>query len=256
MGDPLAQTVVKRFPQSTLIEIDDYKDVFARNKQHFPAQKQAPKLILAVKKPPFVYQGAPVCHDFGNTHFYYTSSVLNCLYDCDYCFLQGMFPSAYIVLFVNLDDVFAEVEEMLSRHPVYLCISYETDLLAFESVAPLASRWIGFARGKRDLLLEIRTKSANYRAIKHLAPCENVILAWTLSPDSITRNHEKGAPGLQARLCAARQALDDGWKVRLCFDPVLHVNNWQSLYETCITQTFNALPADKIWDVSVGVFRM
>mgnify|MGYP006990184316 CR=1 FL=1 len=35
---------------------------------------------------------------------------------------------------VNLEEIFAEVEQRLQMHPLYLCISYDTDLLALESI--------------------------------------------------------------------------------------------------------------------------
>lgn len=256
LSSPLTQAILQRFRRSVRIEIDHYKDVFARSRQNFFVQKQAPKLILAVKKEPFVYRGAEVCHDFGNAHFYYASSALNCVYNCDYCFLQGMFPSANMVLFVNTADYFAAVSAMLREHPVYLCISYESDLLAFESVAPFASQWIEYARTEPDLTVELRTKSANYGAIRHLPPSPNVILAWTVSPEPVIRRHEPLTPGLTARLGSIRQAAADGWKVRLCFDPVLHIEDWQQHYRECVAQTFSAVPADAVHDVSIGVFRM
>jgi spore photoproduct lyase len=253
---PLTLTILQRFPHANRIEIDRYQDVFNRSKQNFFLQKHAPKLILAVKKAPFLYRGAEVCHDFGNTYFYYTSSALNCLYNCEYCFLQGMFPSANIVLFVNIDDYFTEVSHTLQKHPVYLAISYETDLLAFERIAPYVSKWIDYAREQEDLLLEVRSKSANYSAIQHLEPASQVILAWTLSPDAVIQQFEAGTPNLTARLKSLRQAIDDGWKVRICFDPVLHIENWQEHYRECIEHTFSVVPAEKIQDISIGVFRI
>ena len=253
---PMAEKVLSRFPGAVRIEIERYTEVFSRSKQHFAAQKRSPKLILAVKREPFLYPGAEVCHDFGHTHFYYTSSALNCVYNCEYCFLQGMFPSAYLVLFVNQDDYFRAVEDMLRKHPLYLSISYETDLLAMERIAPFASQWITFAGKQPGLLLELRTKSANYSAIRNIPPAGNVILAWTLSPEPVISRHEPLTPPLSARLKSIREALDDGWKVRICFDPLLHIDNWRNIYGDLVNQTFAEIPADKITDISIGVFRI
>ena len=58
--------------------------------------------------------------------------MMNCVFDCEYCYLKGMYPSGNVVLFVNLDDIFDEVYKLLQKHPVYLCVSYDTDLLAVE----------------------------------------------------------------------------------------------------------------------------
>lgn len=253
---PLARRVMERFPQAVVVPVDRYLDVFGRPRQQFAVQKQAQQLILAVKHPPFIYPGAPVCHDFGHRHFYYTSVALNCLYNCEYCFLQGMFPSAHLVLFVNMEDYFAETARMLGRHPVYLSVSYESDLLALEDIVPYVRSWIEFAARHPHLTVEVRTKSANYRALASVRPVDNVILAWTLSPDAVIRRHEPLTPSLTARLKSARQAAEDGWNVRLCFDPLLHVPNWRELYRQCVEETFALFPAERVHDISIGVFRV
>ncbi len=54
----------------------------------------------------------------------------------------------------------------------------------------------------------------------------------------------------------AAQAIEDGWQVRLCFDPILRIPQWRDTYSACVEKTFARLPAEKIRDVSIGVFRM
>ena len=133
--DPETKRILTQFPQAEVIAIDHYKDVFCRSRQDYVRQHAAQNLILAAKHGELLYPGAPVCQSFGNEHFYYTSCVMNCVFDCEYCYLKGMYPSANLVVFVNLEDIFAEVEKRLAVHPVYLCVSYDTDLLALEHLA-------------------------------------------------------------------------------------------------------------------------
>lgn len=253
---PIAGHILSRFPKSIRVMIRHYKDVFNRPHQDFRRQKGLTKLILAVKQEPFLYPGPEVCEDFGNDNFYYTSPVLNCIYDCDYCYLQGLYPSANMVIFVNIEDFFEAVEKQLENGPLYLCPSYDTDLLALEGIVPYASRWIGFAGGKQNLCIELRTKSANYNAIAGLSPVEQVVLAWSLSPDEIARRYEKLAPSLKTRLAAAKAAMQDGWQVRLCFEPVLKVQGWQRIYSEFLDGVFEVIPAEKVFDANIGIFRM
>ena len=138
--------MLAQFPQAEVIAIDHYKDIFCRSRQDYVRQHAAQNLILAAKHGELLYPGAPVCQSFGNEHFYYTSCVMNCVFDCEYCYLKGMYPSANLVVFVNLEDIFAEVEKRLAAHPVYLCVSYDTDLLALEHLTGYAARWIEFVR--------------------------------------------------------------------------------------------------------------
>lgn len=254
--NPLTKEILKKFPKALKVRIKHYKDVFCRPRQNFFVQESSRKLILAAKKGELLYRGPDICHDFGNENFYYTSPALNCIYSCDYCYLKGMHPSANLVIFVNVEDYFKEVEDILKQKPLYLCISYDTDLLAIEGIIALSAMWIEFARGKENLKLEIRTKSANYSAISHLVPASNVILAWTLSPTEVIEKYEKNTPPLELRLKNIIRAIGDGWKVRLCFDPVLYFENWETAYENLISRTFSVIPADKVNDASIGVFRI
>ncbi len=260
-GYPLTRRIRDRFAKARVVEIDDYKAVFARPRQRFQAQKESMKLILAVKKDRFLYDGSGHSQDFSLENFYYNTLMFNCVYNCDYCYLQGMYPSANIVAFVNVEDYFSATRRGIEdrpnpAQPLYLCISYDTDLLAFESVAPYCRAWIEFVHGEPDLLVEIRTKSAAYRAIRDLAPADRVILAWTLSPEPVAARYEHGAAPLRLRLDAARAAIDDGWPVRLCFDPVLAVPSWKSVYGELLEETFRRIDPSAVRDVSVGVFRM
>ncbi|WP_337960888.1 SPL family radical SAM protein [Caloramator sp. mosi_1] len=252
----LTKDILKRFECSKIIEIEHYKDVFSRANQDFYLQKQSPKLILAVKQNNLIYKGAEVCEDFGNKYFYYTSIMMNCIYDCEYCYLQGMYTSANIVIFVNIDDYFKEIRELLKKHPVYLCISYDTDLLAFEGLTNYVGRFIEFAKVNRDLTIEIRTKSANFTSIKDLEPQDNVILAWTLSPDGVIEKYEHRTPSLKRRIEAIKNAVDKGWRVRLCFDPILYIKDWREDYKTLVEEVFSIIDGEKIIDVSIGLFRV
>ena len=252
---PRAGQILDAFPSSRVVIIDHYKDVFNRSHQSFYLQKHSQALILAVKKGTLIYPGAPFCQDFGNSNFYYTSNIMNCVYDCEYCYLQGMYPSGNLVVFLNLTDTFEEVLKLLEHHPVYLCVSYDTDLLALEGITGFVRDWIIFAKEHPDLKLEIRTKSTAFSRIADLAPCKNVILAWTLSPAAAAR-YEHNTPSPALRLQSALCALHAGWPVRLCFDPLLLLPDAAAMYREFVEEVFSVLPGDKILDLGVGPFRI
>lgn len=256
MDNENTKYILSKFKNSSIIKIRHYKDVFSRHNQNFAIQKKSQKLILACKKGNFIYKGAKVCESFGNEHFYYTSSIMNCIYNCEYCYLQGMYSSANIVIFVNLDDIFNEVKCLLKEHPVYICISYDTDLLGLEYITGFTRKWIKFASLYPELKIEIRTKSSNFKSIEDIMPQSNVILAWTLSPEEIIKKYENNTPSLKSRLNSLNYALYKGWKVRICFDPILYVDDWRENYKRCIEDTFSTLSQFNIEDVSIGVFRI
>ena len=255
LSQPLVQEILHRFSQTTIIPITHYKDVFNRSHQNSFLQKEAPSLILAQKQGTLLYAGAPVCQSFGNAHFYYTSCSMNCPYDCEYCYLQGMYPSSHLVLFVNIDDYFSELDKLLAKHPIYLCASYDTDLLALHHLSQLAVKWAEYVQTQPNLTIELRTKSANLSAIRSLPVCERLILAWTLSPDCVIQAWEHKTPSLIARLKAARLAKDLGFPVRLCFDPLLYFPNYEKAYALLFEQVFTEFSPEELYDISIGVFR-
>lgn len=261
LDEPLTELVLKKFPKATRITLKNYRDVFNRPNQNFQLQKQSKKLILARKRDHLLYPGNDKVQDFGYRNFSYNTLLLNCLYNCAYCYLQGMFQSANMVAFVNESDFFASTRKAIAQRsdkasPLYLAISYDTDLLAFENVIPFCQRWIEFSRQENDLKIEIRTKSANASAIAALTPHPNAIFAWTLSPQCVIDAYEQDTPSLERRLVAIEKTINAGWPIRLCFDPVLRIANWQSIYTDFIETVFKRIHPETIQDVSLGLFRI
>lgn len=258
---PLSKLILSKFNHSNIIKIDHYKDIFNRVRQDFQIQKQAMNLILARKTEPLLYPASDMVQDYKNPNSFYNTPILNCLYNCEYCFLQGMYPSGNLVVFTNELDFYSSIDQKLSRledsnKPMIVSISYNTDLLAMENLFPLVSRWIDFARTRKNLIIEIRTKSAFFYSIKDMKPSKNIILSWTLSPEEICKEYEIGAPPLLKRLNAVSDALNKGWRVRLCLDPILLVENWETIYNQFIDDVFSQIKTEKLRDVTIGVFRM
>lgn len=253
---PRTRNILEKFPWAEIIEIDHYKDVFCRRGQSYPLQHRTQNLILASKQGKLLYEGAPVCQSFGNENFYYTSCMMNCIYDCEYCYLKGMYPSGNLLIFVNLEDIFAEVEQILKKHSVYLCVSYDTDMMALEQVTGYTKEWVHFAQRQANLKIEIRTKCANRQVWNHVPAVPGVVFAFTLSPQSVIDAYEHGTPSLESRLACAAEAVHRGFPVRLCFDPMIYCQNWEKQYDAMLQQVFTKIDMEKIEDVSVGTFRV
>jgi len=253
---PRTKEILSKFPSAKIIEIGHYKDVFCRSKQSFTLQHRSQNLILAAKRGTLIYEGAPVCQSFGNDHFYYTSCMMNCVFDCEYCYLKGMYPSANIVIFVNLEDIFAQVEKMLKSHPMYLCVSYDTDLLALEQIIGYAEKWCAFTEKHENLKIEIRTKCANRLYARNARPVPGVIYAFTLSPQAVIDACEHRTPALKERISCVAEMVKRGIPVRLCFDPMIYLPGWKQYYEEMLRQVYDTIDLAKIVDVSVGSFRI
>ena len=248
--------ILSKFRDAKIIEIDNYKEVFSSNNQDFHLQKLGQNLILASNKPNMIYEGAVVCEDFENDNFYYTSSIINCVYDCEYCYLQGVYSSGNIVIFVDIEKVFEEVEELYNKlKSLYLCVSYDTDLLAIENICSFSEKWYHFIKDKKDLKIELRTKSANIDKFLNLDVLDNFIIAFTLSPEEIVLKNEKYTANFKNRVKAIKELQNKGWKVRICIDPLIYTDDFEKNYSEMIEYLFSEIDKNKVIDVSIGVFR-
>lgn len=253
--EPHTREILSRLNLPT-IPIDRHQELFNRGNQRFQHQKRNPALILAKKEGSFLYTGSERIRSFADEQIRYVDQVRNCVYNCDYCFLQGMHRSAHILFYLNGEEYREAVRREVEGGPIYLSISYLTDLLAFEGLYPFVREWLDFAREERRVEVELRTKSDNVQMILRQAPPPNGILVFSLSPASVAGSVEKGTAAFQSRLLHARQAARRGWRVRLCYDPILAVPRWKAVYREAVEKTFDRLRSEDIEEVSLGVFRI
>ena len=264
LQSPEAEGILRKFPKAKVIPIKHYKDVFNRKKQGRLAQSHSRKLILAKKEGQRLYDGAVVCQDFSESHFCYTSLLMNCPFHCAYCYLQGMYPSSNLVMFLNLEDYFADCRKWIAeKGSLYLCISYDTDLLAMERIYPYVEEFARFLNQENALRIEVRTKAGGeglWRKMQRLPLSsegrKRMIFAFTLSPEEIIEEAEEGTARLSSRIFAIQKALEEGYLVRLCFDPMIYHPRWKELYGALLQEVFEKIPMEQIHDCSLGSFRI
>ena len=264
LQSPDVERVLRKFPKAKVIPIRHYKDVFNRKKQGRLAQSRSRKLILAKKEGQRLYDGAVVCQDFSESHFCYTSLLMNCPFHCAYCYLQGMYPSSNLVMFLNLENYFSDCRKWIAeKGSLYLCISYDSDLLAMEGIYPYVEEFARFLNQENALRIEVRTKAGGeglWRKMQRLPLSSDarkrMIFAFTLSPEEIIEEAEEGTARLSSRIFAIQKALEEGYLVRLCFDPMIYHPRWKELYGDLLQEVFEKIPMEQIHDCSVGSFRI
>ncbi len=253
----ISQAILAKFPNVSIILIDHYKDVFNRSQQSFAHQKNNQALILAKKERNFFYRAAERIISFGEAQLVYTDQIRNCIYDCDYCFLQGMHRSAHLLIFVNEEDFLQAIQtELTTTDAIALSISYLTDLLAFEELYPWHQKWLELAKQHPHLSIESRTKSNNAHILFAANPVPNFILTWSLNPKQIIRTYELGCASFENRIFQLQQALQLGWTVRISIDPIILIPQWKQVYHDFIDLLAQRIDLKKIDAISYGFFRM
>lgn len=255
---PRVAAIRQRFPAAQVVECERYGEVFNPKTQNFRLQKQRPALILAKKHQRFALP-APLGYNIGARHNYYFSHILNCLYDCRYCFLQGMYQSANYVLFINYEDYQQHIAEICATHAdetVHFFSGYDCDSLALEPITEFAAHFLPFFAALPNAWLELRTKSTQVRSLLNYQAFPRCVVAFSLSPDAIAHKVEAKAPTLARRLQALVKLQQQGWLIGLRFDPLIYQSDYQQQYQQLFAEVFAQIDLSRLHSVSLGVFRL
>lgn len=254
---PRVQEIVRQLPDTPTIYIDRYGEVFNRKSQNFRIQKLNPALILASKHGRRVLE-TPPGYGFDTSSGYYFSHMLNCIYDCRYCFLQGMYRSAHYVLFVNYEDFIADLQQRLDSSPdgVVFYSGYDCDSLALDPLTGFISFFTNWFDDNPGAMLELRTKSTQIRSLLNRKPVPNCVIAMSFTPQEISDLWEMKVPDVDKRVDALVKLQQAGWKVAIRLEPLIYNANFEIAYENLISKLFSSLDVQNLHSVTTGMYRL
>ena len=256
LKDEKALRIQKKLRYENKIICKNYREVFNPKNQNFRIQKKEPSVILAKKKKNLILE-APKKFNIGFSENYYFSHMLNCIYDCNYCFLQGMFNSAHYVIFVNYDDFLLNIKDKLSNSSNNICFfsGYDCDSLALEDMTGFIEYFVKKFVKLNNGTLEIRSKSTNIKSIKKYHPSDKIIPAFSLNPEYSITLHEQNTPKLINRINAIKELQNLGWNIGIRFDPFIWYGELSKM-SIYFEEIFKSINKNKIHSVTIGNFRM
>ena len=257
INDPYAERIIRFFPNVPLRPIDKLERIFDAVKRPHSPEKEGLRIFIGEKKGMLVKR-APVGYGVLRGEHYYYVHAYNCLYACEYCYLQGYFHSPDLVFFVNHEDIIDAMERTLGRcqsERVWFHGGEFSDSLALSHITGELPLYWSFFKNHPDAFLEIRTKSSNVKAVKDLEPLRNVVISYSLSPEKDVSLFDKRTPSLRARLQAIRILIERGFQVSIHLDPVIIREGFIEDYEGLIRRIMELIPMDQLAYVSLGVVR-
>ena len=258
LNHPRTLQIQDRFPDAEVVPCSRYGEIFNRKAQHFRLQKRRPSLILAMKHRNFVHE-APEGFGIEGTQSFVFSHMHNCIYDCRYCFLQGMHRSAHYVVFVNYEDFQRALEEKIrgaGTETLWFYSGYECDSLALEPVTRFAASFVPFFARFPQAFLELRTKSTQIKSLLDLEALPNVVVAFSFTPEEIQASVENLTPSAGRRIRAMERLQERGWRLGLRFDPLIYHEDFRAQYRRLYGQVFGAVRPQGLHSVSLGPFHL
>jgi spore photoproduct lyase len=258
LNHPRTLQIQSRFPDAEVVPCARYGEIFNRRAQHFRLQKRRPSLILAKKHRNFVHD-APEGFGLAGARSFLFNPLLNCIYDCRYCYLQGMFRSAHYVVFVNYEDFQWAIEEKiraLTGQALWFFSGYDCDSLALEPVTRLAASFVPFFARFPQANLELRTKSTQIKSLIDMEAVPNVVVAFSFTPEEVQASLEHETPSVDRRIRAMERLQERGWRLGLRFDPLVYNEGYREQYRRLYEQVFGAVRVESLHSVSLGPLRL
>jgi spore photoproduct lyase len=256
---PMTRRILARLPGVPVEVIQDREalKVSGRDRHLWLAEAKT-TLLLAVQKGPF-WRPCPGTRGYICCGYQVLQVTVNCPMDCTYCILQGYVNVPAITVFVNVEDLLAELEARWAETPnrIWRLGTGEFgDSLALDGLMGLNELLIPRFAGRRQAILEIKSKWPRLEHLLSLGPNPQVIFAWSLNPQTIIPGEEKGAASLKMRLEAAARAVAAGFRVAFHFDPLIYFPGWEAAYQRTVAQLGAAVPSQAIAWISLGGLRL
>lgn len=179
-----------------------------------------------------------------------------CTMDCAYCILQAYFHPPVLQLFVNRQQMRAELGGLFAATGISRIGTGEfTDSLIWQRWTDLAGCLVTEFSGQRRAVLELKTKTVAIEKLRGLSHNRKTIMAWSLNTPRVIAAEERGTAPLDARLAAARQCQEWGYPLAFHFDPMLIYKNCGEEYKLVVDQLFKTVSADRVVWISLGTFR-
>ncbi len=170
-----------------------------------------------------------------------------------------MFRSAHYVLFVNYEEFQEAILTTADRFPgeeVSFFSGYDGDSLALDSITGFCDGFLPFFASHERLLVELRTKSVAIRPLLAREAFPNCVVAFSFTPESLSRSLEHGVPPNEERIAAAAKLASRGWRIGLRFDPLVAAPGYEKLYRELFESVFGSIPEPSIHSVGFGAFRL
>lgn len=259
INHPRTQQICNFFPKAQKIIINHYKNIFDRK---FPQQLYKGKdiLVLAQLTGNAISQAPDWYGHAGEWWFFKTT--LNCLFNCDYCYLKGAFKNDFPVIFVNYkeigDQIIAKTNQLWSQNnkTIRWYMSDWSDTQGFDKMLRTHEYFFKLFDNMEGVMCETRTKAHDISTLidyaKKYWPAKNIEIAYSLNPQSLISAHEQWTASLDRRIENINTLLQLWYNVWLRFIPLLPVENYMQIYTEFLEYVVNRVDMSQIYSSFAG----
>jgi spore photoproduct lyase len=190
-------------------------------------------------------------------NYYTLTAAMGCPFDCTYCFLQSYTGGRDYFTYENLEDMLEELRSKINpAQPIRIGTGEFTDSIAMEAQTGFIEKYVPQILAiSPNITLELKTKSAYLDFLPTVGFQKQIVIAWSLNPQSIIDADEKGAASLCERFAAASKAVALGYRVAFHFDPIVFSSDWEEKYKPVVDELKVRFSTATVAWISLGALR-
>jgi spore photoproduct lyase len=155
--------------------------------------------------------------------------VESCGFDCSYCSIQSFYNENKVTFNTNLKENLRNLS--IDPNEIYhIGTGQSSDSLMWGDKYENLSILNEFAKNNPNVILELKTKSDNIAFFLHNDIAKNIIVTWSLNPNTIIDNEEHLSASLEKRLDAAKKLHDKKILVGFHFHPMVYYKGYYDDY--------------------------
>lgn len=251
---PRTQCILRQFPRATVIPIRNYKNYYDVDHGTLPSTQS----MIIARAPKNPISPAPDGYGFAGVGLFLKTS-LGCIYDCEYCYLKGMFRNDTPVYFVDYEYIWGElvkkIEAIRKRktEPIYIYCSDYSDIQGMDVFSGFNAFFLPRIDDLEHVLMESRTKSPNIQSLLAFGtPASNTEISFSLNPQKIIDTYERGTATLDQRIHNIQTLLNRGWKVGIRIIPLMPVSDFESIYTNFIQKIQQEIKIQDLHSMFIG----
>jgi spore photoproduct lyase len=177
--------------------------------------------------------------------------VESCGFDCSYCSIQSFYNQNRVFIQSNLKEKLDNLH-FDPDQTYHIGTGQSSDSLMWGNRNGILDDLINFAKKHPNVILEFKTKSDNITyLLEHDIP-KNIIVTWSLNPQTIIDHEERLTASLDNRIQAAKQLSEKNILVGFHFHPMMIYKDYQKEYQTIFDNLLNTFTPDQVALVSLG----
>lgn len=257
---PLTQTILKRLEKTPYEVVENTRDLIKQFKEIPDSIGQGKRYLLLARDQGRSFKPFPEAEQYLSCDYFTLHVAEGCDLECSYCILQAYLTNPLLTVFVNVEEMLANLQTTLEQNPqkfFRIGTGQLADSLSLDHLTGFSEILIPFFAKQPNAILELKTKSTNIDRLLPLNPKEKTIVSWSINSKKIQKEEEHKCASIEDRLSAAKKISGNpGYQLGFHFDPIVEYAGWEKDYHQVIEELFSQISADRIAWISLGCLRM